>query len=170
MRRKPQKDLRALKAETEPSLPTSGGRALLREVHVLQLPHLLLVFLLELLCCFILWSRPRRQSKSESSSEPYKEGEGAESQHDTQTRPPSTLPPLEAALTDASMGTDVHREKSKDMATAAAGLLARTRAHPVGGRGLGPCVLVRIQDRERRERHSRSPGSSARSHPPHQHR
>lgn len=48
-------------------MPTSHAGALLREVHVLQLPHVFPVFLLEFLRCFILRSKPRRQSRSEAS-------------------------------------------------------------------------------------------------------
>lgn len=41
-------------------LPASSRGALLREVHVLQLPHFFPVFLLKLLGRFVLWSESGR--------------------------------------------------------------------------------------------------------------
>lgn len=51
--------------ETSLRFPQAAEGSLLREVHVLQLPHVFLVFFLEFLCCFILRSMPHRQSRSE---------------------------------------------------------------------------------------------------------
>lgn len=65
-------------------------RALLREVHVLQLPHFLLVFLLEFLCCFILRAKSQRQSRSVKQGTNHK-------YHPYEQTPPT--PTQEAALT-----------------------------------------------------------------------
>lgn len=84
-------------------VPCFPQGALLSEVQVLQLPHFFLVFLLELLCCFVLWSKSHTDSRSESGrGQMAGKGQGTERDRDDQQASPSAhFPPtaLEAALT-----------------------------------------------------------------------
>lgn len=93
-------------------LPPGSRGALLREIHVLQLPHFLLVFLLEFLCCFILQARPRDSAGQSPAGDEWRES--PLSRHLSSTR--------EAALN--AQGASEKPTRANGL-TAASGLCAR---------------------------------------------
>lgn len=100
--------LRVLRAKAEPVLPTSHAGALLREVHVLQLPHVFPVFLLEFLRCLILRSKPRRQEsvRGQQRAKHRKRGGGRVSPG------PAHIPAIRGS-SDQTGTENRHLEKSK---------------------------------------------------------